>query len=214
VTVNFISPGEYQLEAYATDEVNNISNRVLWNFMISAPANTPYPTQMPRPSATPLPTYPTLYADQNYQCRVGPGKTYDHAADIYSGTSYRIIRRATNGWYEIAINFSNTSHKSCWIGGGIPSGDIASLPVVEVASKPTDSPNNNSSGGATVHVTLYCNRNGSLKLCGTFIGACTELTQVGSAKFNGYKVWLYSTSPEPMYFYNSDAHQACPAQYP
>jgi len=77
-------------------------------------------------------THPTLYADQNYQCREGPDRAYGHVADIFQGTSYRIIGRASNGWYLVAIDLNTTSKKSCWIGGGVASGDLSTVEYFEV----------------------------------------------------------------------------------
>jgi hypothetical protein len=108
-----------------------ISNTQL--FATSTPSPTFTPISTPTQTLTPAPAYPTLYADQNYLCLEGPGRSYPHAHDILMGTSYQIIGRSSNGWYQIAISFANTHHTSCWIGGGIVSGNINTIPVVEVA---------------------------------------------------------------------------------
>ncbi len=112
------------------------------NIQVATPTKKPTkaPTSRPNPTKTktPQPSYPTLYADQNYQCREGPGKAYSHVADIFQGTSYKVIWRASNGWYAIAIDFANTSHKHCWIGGGNVSGDLSQVPYYEV-QQPSES---------------------------------------------------------------------------
>lgn len=86
----------------------------------------------------PSSNYPTLYADQNYQCREGPSKAFGHVVDIFQGTSYKIIGRASNGWYAIAIDLNSTSEKSCWIGGGVVSGDLSQVQYYEV-QQPSES---------------------------------------------------------------------------
>jgi hypothetical protein len=178
-------------------------------------AQNPEPAQNPNPEPAqqpaPKPTYPTLYANQNYLCREGPGKSYEHVADIYKGTSYRIIGLASNGWYAIAISFSNTSHTYCWIGGGDVSGDLSTVKYYEVQPPSTGSGNN--SGDSEVNVSLYCMRNNNLKQCGSFAGTCAELTHGNSNTYNGNTIWVYSTSPETMYFFHNEAHKVCPAYY-
>ncbi len=103
------------------------------------PTITPTMTQTPKPTNTPPPTktatqkvsYPTLYADRNYNCREGPDTLYEHVADILAGTTYRIIGVASNGWVAIAIDFSYTSAEYCWIGGGEVTGDLSTVQYVE-----------------------------------------------------------------------------------
>jgi hypothetical protein len=94
-------------------------------------ALVPSPTEY----LTSTPGYPTLFADQNYLCLEGPDRSYKHAHDILYGTSYKIIGRSSNGWYEIAISFADSHHTSCWSGGGVVSGDINSIPLVEADSQ-------------------------------------------------------------------------------
>jgi len=118
------------LEAQSIDETEKTSSPAKSKSKSKSKSNNNSSTSS-SPAKSPKKSFPTLYADKNYNCRSGPGKSYGHVADIYSGTSYRIIRVATNGWYEIAIKFPNTSHRTCWIGGGNVSGDISKLPYVE-----------------------------------------------------------------------------------
>jgi len=97
---------------------------------------TPKPTKTdtPKPTKTktPVPQYPTHYADKNYNCREGPGSNYKHVADILKGETHRIIARASNGWVAISIDYSYTSQKYCWIGGGLVSGDLSTVEYYEV----------------------------------------------------------------------------------
>lgn len=120
--------------------------------LVSSP---PTNTAKPQPTRTPEPNYPTLYADQNYQCREGPGKTYKHVADIYAGTSYRIIGLSSNGWYKIAIDFSNTSHKDCWIGGGDAKGDLTTVEYYEAPTLPAPVSNFSSVTVNKRKITIY-----------------------------------------------------------
>ena len=96
--------------------------------------NTTIPTKTnpPTKTITPVPPYPTHYADQNYNCRKGPGTAYEHVADIYKGTTSRVIGRSSNGWVAISIDVSYTNDKYCWIGGGSVSGDLSSVEYVVV----------------------------------------------------------------------------------
>jgi beta-lactam-binding protein with PASTA domain len=106
----------------------------------------------PENTSSPEPTSPTLYADKNYLCLYGPGREYVHVADIPKGTSYEIIGQASNGWIKIAIDIPATGQKSCWIGGGIVSGDLSDIPIM--------TPETTSAGGTYyAAVYAYCNIN-------------------------------------------------------
>lgn len=128
------------------------------NIQVATATKKPTKTPTPRPNPTKIktsqPSYPTLYADQNYKCREGPGKAYGHIADIFQGTSYKIIGRASNGWYAIAINSSSTSHKYCWIGGGNVSGDLSQVEYYEIPpTLPASSSDNG--GSSSMYVWIY-----------------------------------------------------------
>lgn len=140
------------------------------NIQVATPTEKPTktPTSRPNPTETTAPqlNYPTLYADKNYLCREGPGKEYAHIVDIYQGKTYRIIGVASNGWYAIAIASSQTSHTSCWIGGGIASGDLSTVKYYELPSRsngtvaiygPRDGKNNSSFYGYASCEQVYYN---------------------------------------------------------
>jgi tRNA A-37 threonylcarbamoyl transferase component Bud32 len=105
---------------------------------LPSPSETLQPTETMRPSPisptdTPEPATLTLFADKNYLCLEGPGSSYQHAVDVYQGTTHTIIGRSRNNpsWYLLAINQSNTHHTCCWIGGGKVTGDIGQAPYTE-----------------------------------------------------------------------------------
>lgn len=81
---------------------------------------------------------PILFLDKNLFCRTGPGTTYPDVTSFFKGQSFPIIGRASNGWYLVPINVSTSSHKSCWIGGGIVSGDLSKVKYYEV-QQPSES---------------------------------------------------------------------------
>jgi hypothetical protein len=122
--------------------------------LLPTPVSTDTPTAIPQPTATPtdapaaanapppaivaasVAESPTLYADKNYNCRLGPGIFHKHTADILQGTTYPILTLASNGWLEIAIDFPDTRSKTCWIGGGMVQGDLSVVDYYEVPASP------------------------------------------------------------------------------
>ena len=90
------------------------------------PTSPPVPTVIP--SAT-LPTEPMLYLDKNYFCRTGPAKAYSDVTDFDEGTRLPIIGTDGNGWWLVKIDLSWTRKTSCWIGGGVPEGDVSRVPL-------------------------------------------------------------------------------------
>ena len=105
----------------------------------SAAVETAQPTTTERvrptrtePAPATLPTLgpATLTLDKNYFCNHGPGRNYLDIVDYPTGTVLPIIGTNGAGWWLVHIDDHRTHHTECWIGGGIVSGDISSLPIV------------------------------------------------------------------------------------
>jgi serine/threonine-protein kinase len=90
----------------------------------------PTSTSIPRPSATATSAPPTLYLDKGYNCRGGPDDGYEIVWTFEAGITLEIIGKEPTGeWWLIRINDPRTRGQQCWIGGGIPNGDLASVPI-------------------------------------------------------------------------------------
>jgi hypothetical protein len=93
------------------------------------PEPTAAPPTVPSPTfTTSLP--PMLTLDKNYFCNHGPGTTYTDIVDYPTGTVLPIIGSDGGGWWLVAIADERTHHTECWIGGGIPSGDFSTVPLL------------------------------------------------------------------------------------
>jgi hypothetical protein len=71
----------------------------------------------------------TLTLDGAYFCRRGPGTNYLDVVDYPSGTVLPIIGSSA-GWWLVAIEDHRSHHTECWIGGGVTSGDMGTVPVL------------------------------------------------------------------------------------
>jgi hypothetical protein len=69
-----------------------------------------------------------LTLDRDYFCNHGPGANYTDIVSYPAGTSLPIVGSNSAGWWLVRINDPRTHHTECWIGGGIPSGDLSGLP--------------------------------------------------------------------------------------
>jgi hypothetical protein len=169
------------------------------------------PTSTPTESETPTPNHPTLYADQNYLCLEGPGTSYPHAHDILIGTSYQIIGRSNNGWYQIAISFADSHHTSCWIGGGIVSGDISSIPVVEVPPQNSICGwiENNSTTGAMAPIMTVWGTGQVLQLWNLDTDAINKLNYISPAYFRVFDP-VYQAPDLLVNFSSIDQVSSCP----
>ncbi len=95
------------------------------------PAGEDTPTIQPPATATLTATMQpaTLTLDGAYFCRRGPGTNYLDVVDYPSGTVLPIIGSSA-GWWLVAIEDHRTHHTECWIGGGVTSGDMGTVPVL------------------------------------------------------------------------------------
>jgi serine/threonine protein kinase len=94
------------------------------------------PTATTRPSATTVPATPTpagptmLLMDQGYNCRGGPGGSYELIWTFEEGALKEIIGRTSdNSWWLVRIDDSRTRRQQCWVGGGIPQGNTSQVPI-------------------------------------------------------------------------------------
>jgi serine/threonine protein kinase len=96
------------------------------------PTQAPPPTDIPLPPPTQPPADlgpPQLYLDMNYNCRGGPGSGYELIWTFESGLSLEIIGKEPGAsWWLVRINDPRTRRQQCWIGGGLPSGDLEAVP--------------------------------------------------------------------------------------
>ncbi len=126
------------------------------------PTATPLPTLPPQPTATavpaqptatPLPpptaapavasTGPTIRADENTNCRVGPSTGYTIAGVFLRGAESTVQGRdVTKDWWYI-VN-SNAASGFCWVWDGSTTvkGDTSTLPVVDAPAKASYNANN------------------------------------------------------------------------
>jgi serine/threonine protein kinase len=96
----------------------------------------PNATPTPPPSPTrvlPTPTTsspPQLLIDKSYNCRGGPGSDYELIWTFEAGALKDIIgRNSDNSWWLVRINDSRTRRQQCWVGGGVPQGDLSQVPI-------------------------------------------------------------------------------------
>jgi serine/threonine protein kinase len=92
------------------------------------------PTQ-PLPPAAQPPQLPaaaaTLQLEQAFNCRGGPNVQYDLIWTFSAGTVLQIIGKSENNWWLVRINDPRTRRQQCWIGGGVPQGDLSQVPISE-----------------------------------------------------------------------------------
>ncbi len=106
------------------------------------PSETITPTPTPTESTTPTPTLgpPMATADNDANCRFGPGSVYDVIGTLLQGQSAPIVGRNTySSWWVIEhVGSAGT----CWIWDGTVSisGDTSDVPVVVPPPTPTPSP--------------------------------------------------------------------------
>jgi len=91
---------------------------------------TPTVSITPRPTLTPRPLRPMLRADDDYFCRQRPEK-YSEAHWMFTqGDNAPILGKSKNGWWLISVSDPDTRTECCWVGGGVASGSLASIPVI------------------------------------------------------------------------------------
>jgi uncharacterized protein YgiM (DUF1202 family) len=98
-----------------------------------SPTSTPTSAASPTPAALSVAaSSPKIVADQNTNCRVGPGTGYTIATVFMKGSESSVKGRndAKNWWY---IANPNSSSESCWVWEGSTTvvGDTSTLDVVE-----------------------------------------------------------------------------------
>jgi hypothetical protein len=105
---------------------------------------TPTATASPVPPATPIPQTPMtapawLQANENVNCRRGPGVEYDNLDTLIKGWSARIYGRNENStwWYINSPNIAVGYY--CWVSGNsvTVTGDTSQVPVVVPPQPPT-----------------------------------------------------------------------------
>ncbi len=76
---------------------------------------TATPTLTLLPSLTPTPLFPSITANQNTNCRTGPGKDYDPPVGVFKkGTTAQVLaRNSDNSWYYIENPSKPGSF--CWV---------------------------------------------------------------------------------------------------
>jgi len=88
------------------------------------------PTVTPTLPFTPTPTQPTITAQQNTNCRKGPGPIYERVGALNIGQTALVYgRNSTSTWWY--IENPNRPGSYCWVWGGSTSvsGATAELPV-------------------------------------------------------------------------------------
>lgn len=186
-------------------------------------------TPTPEAPANNTAANPTLYLDKNMFCRTGPGKAFPDVTAFYQGQSFPIIGRASNGWYLVAINISTTSKKSCWIGGGVVSGDLSSVQYYEI-QEPVESAE--SSGNVPIrdgnsswnNQSCYnnydpnnCHATYTMNVAGYI--SCSDLKSYGWSdpfSVNGARAWYVHARIFGLNypaFYQSEAAKACPGLF-
>lgn len=111
------------------------------------PTATPVPTQPPPPTATPTAapaqpaaaaSGPTITADQNTNCRAGPGTGYKVLTFFVKGAQSTVVGRdSTKDWWQI-VN-PDDSGERCWVWEGSTTvvGDTSTVPVVAAPAAPS-----------------------------------------------------------------------------
>ena len=231
--------GQYRVWLSAVTEdlfgnrtTHQVSNEVTLNFISTpTPTATPTYTSTPRSTSTPVfstdtpaPVYdpptssaPSLYLDQNYFCRTEPSTSAPDVTSFEKGARFPILSTTNTGWWLVQIDLSWSSHKSCWIGGGIPEGDFSSIPIVEAASGipiyefyelgryPT--------GAWPVHFTVSCSELSGYRW-GTSIQDGGVVMEAGPFYWEGDLVLQIYNCPkcngDPKVFLASEGHRACP----
>lgn len=142
---------------------------------------------------------PMLYLDKNYFCRIGPNSGFPDVTSFYAGTSLPIIGKTNTGWWLVSINESHTTRKSCWIGGGVVSGDTSNVTYYEPPSV------------SRGNVSLYNQQGGYVRSY-----RCDLAQSYGEAVGNGWYlirgVILGGNYPD-LYFSYSEYKANCP-EYP
>lgn len=102
-----------------------------------APTDVPtaIPPTLAQPTALPASvTFPTITADQNTNCRVGPGTRYAVASGFLKGAVSTVQGRDTtkDWWYIVS---PTTPGQFCWVWDGSTTvvGDTSTLPVVNAS---------------------------------------------------------------------------------
>ncbi len=94
----------------------------------ATPTPTPVITSTPTPTATLGP--PQVTADENLNCRAGPGKVYDVTGYLLAGQTAPVDgKNAQATWWWIERQ-DGPGHCYVWQGGVTESGDFSAVPVV------------------------------------------------------------------------------------
>ena len=95
------------------------------------------------PSSTVTVGIPILTLDGNYYCNVGPGANYNRIIIYPNNTKLQIVGWNGGGWYLVKMIEPQGSRTSCWIGGGIASGNLQDIPIpAPVPAVPAHDPTN------------------------------------------------------------------------
>ena len=88
--------------------------------------------------STIAPRTPTVTADQDANCRLGPGQAYAATSNLLTGQTAAIVGRNTDSsWWVIQV-----PDGTCWIWDGTVtvSGDTSGVPVITPPAGPTVTP--------------------------------------------------------------------------
>lgn len=146
-------PGQYTLQTRTITQsgasLNSATITIMVGQAVTDPGGTPSTapaspaTAAPSPSptatetATPPPAPPMATAQQDANCRKGPGQVYDISSYLLNGQSSLITgRNAENTWWVIERMDGNGT---CWIWGQAVSvsGDTSGVPIVAAPPTPT-----------------------------------------------------------------------------
>jgi serine/threonine protein kinase/formylglycine-generating enzyme required for sulfatase activity len=116
---------------------------------------TDTPVVIEPPTEAPSLIVPEVLADKNYYCRQSPDPNSEEHWIFPNGATAPLLGKSNNDWWLIGVDDPQTRTKCCWVAGGVPSGDLDTVPVItgeidrmNCPPAPQGSASQNSSTGA------------------------------------------------------------------
>ena len=159
----------------------------------ATPSATPVPTLSLALTTTPNPPMVTVSSETN--CRSGPGRMYDKLGVLNPGETTEVVGRTTVPNYWLVRNPDNPA-QICWLWGqyATVTGDWQSLP--QATPPPTPIATAPAAAFHAVYLsTLACSGNYSFRI---------QLTNVGTVKFESYRVEVNDTTNGILESYQDD----------
>ena len=97
---------------------------------MSIPTETVPPVEDSATATLEVQDAPAILADQNYYCRQSPNPNSEEHWIFPKDTTAPLLGKSDNDWWLISVDDPDTRTQCCWVAGGVTSGDLAIVPVI------------------------------------------------------------------------------------